>query len=135
MSNEDARHLEAIRGMVADVVAGMRGSLDFSDPSSLMQKAALGQRLLSRVIPYTERLGRNGAARRAAMTHLLTLGRDTVDDPAMRMGFEAALMAVEYDMDAVIVGSLQDISMLYRSAGRIGRFLLALFMRFTGRRL
>jgi hypothetical protein len=134
ISTEDERHLVAIRGMVEETVAGLRGGIDLGNLGDLMQKAALGQRLLSKIIPYTERLGRNGQARRAAMVHLLTVGKEQQSlDPAVRMGFEAALLAVEYEMDTVIVSSLQDVSLLRASAGRIARFLLALFLRFARR--
>jgi hypothetical protein len=113
------QHVRAIRAMVEEEVAAA-GSLS---PAALLP---LGQRVLRRIIPYTERLARSGPARRALMIEALQRGRDAAPEQT-HLAFDAALLAVRMDMDAVIVGALQDTRMLADSAPRIATCLLALF--------
>lgn len=125
------QHVRAIRAMVEEEIEAAGGPSGLiSDPSSLLP---LGQRILRRVIPFTETLARSGPQRRALMIEALQRGQEAVPGDA-KIAFDAALLAVRMDMDSVIVGALQDTRMLAQNAPRIATCILALFRMLARRR-
>lgn len=124
-------HVRAIRAMVEEEIGAYGGPAGLvSNPAALLP---LGQRILRRIIPFTESLARSGPQRRALMIEALQRGREVVPDQA-KIAFDAALLAVRMDMDAVIVGALQDTRMIAQNAPRIATCLLALFRMLAHRR-
>ena len=119
-----AEHVAAIRAMVEEEIAGAGGVGGLAgNPAALLP---LGQRILRRIIPYTEQLARSGSQRRAMMIEALQRGREAAPEQT-RIAFDAALLSVRMGMDGVLVGALQDTRMLAQSAPRIARCIMALF--------
>lgn len=137
-----AEHIRTLRAMIEETLREA-GPEAVANPAMLLP---LGQRVLRKVIPYTETLARSGPHRRSIMIEALTAVRDRAggegqaegeakepESRALRIAADAAITAVRLNMDSVLVDALQDTRSLAASAPAIARCLLALFNVLAGR--
>lgn len=120
-----SRRVDELLDLVGDVI----GSGSFTQ-----EPMVAGQRVLMRLIPFAEPLGRNGPARRQVLVSLVDAAVDRTDNPQLRFALQAVQQVFNMGLDSVIVDALQDTRLLAQGAMGCGSCLLSIFMRFFRRR-
>ena len=128
MDDNDAavtsRRVDELLDLVGDVVGS--GSVT-------QEPMVAGQRVLMRLIPFAEPLGRNGPARRQVLVSLVDAAVGRTDNPQLLFALRAVQQVFNMGLDSVIVDALQDTRLLAQSAMGCGACLLSVFMRFFRR--
>jgi hypothetical protein len=130
MAAEDAvneRRVRELLDLVGSVVASMRDDEVRGDTGAML---VLGQRVLLKLIPFVEPLGRNGAARRAILVSLVNAAEQAAQDGKVRTVLGAVKQGLALNVDGVLVAALQDTEMLGRAARGCGGCLLNMFQRY-----
>jgi hypothetical protein len=124
----DARRVNELLDLVDEATRH-----DLSDLAELKDNPAqaivVGQRVLLKLIPFAEPLGRDGPSRRAVLVTLIEEAEQRAQNDRIRFALGAVRSGMDMGVDRILVAALQDTEMLSRSARGCGACILSLFQR------